>query len=187
VPMRTVGMRPFRTATALAITAFALLAGQAHAVTLVLPDGTQRPQPYQAWVDAARVPAPPGLVTLQLAPCPVGGSAGGCVIRGRSEIFLAPESRDRRTLLHELGHVFDQSVMSRSARARFQSLVRRRGAWAAAAGGDSAEEQFAEAYALCAQRTRLTDTHFGMYDYTPTPRRHARACRIIRAAAAAAR
>jgi hypothetical protein len=180
-------MSPLRALTALVLAALALLAGTAQASTVVLPDGTQRPQPYQAWVDAARVPTPPGLVTLRVAPCPVAPSAAGCVFRGRSEIFLSPSSGDRRRLLHELGHVFDQQVMTAAARARFQALVRRRGAWASSAGGDSAEEQFAEAYALCAQRRRLTDTHFGMYDYTPTPTRHAAACRIIRAAAASAR
>ena len=180
-------MSPLRSVIALAVVALALLAGSAQASTLVLPDGTQRPQPYQAWVDAARVPTPPGAVTLQVAPCPIAPSAGGCVFRGRREIFLSPFSRDRRTLLHELGHVFDQQVMTPGARARFQALVRRRGAWASSTGGDSAEEQFAEAYALCAQRTRLSSTHFGMYDYTPSPARHAQACRIIRQAAASAR
>jgi hypothetical protein len=180
-------MGSLRTAFALAIAALALLAGPAAASTLVLADGTQRPQPYQGWVDAAHVPTPPGAVTLRVAPCPVAQSAGGCVLRGRHEIFLSPASRDRRTLLHELGHIFDQTVMTPAARARFRALVGRRGAWAAVAGGDSAEEQFAEAYALCAQRRRLSDTHFGMYDYSPTPRRHAAACRIIRSAAASAR
>ena len=178
-------MSPLRPFIALVLAAFALLAGSAQASTLTLPDGTQRPQPYQAWVDAARVPTPAGAVVLQVAPCPIAPSAAGCVFRGRKEIFLSPTSRDRRTLLHELGHVFDQTVMTAGARARFQALARRRGAWSSSAGGDSAEEQFAEAYALCAQRTKLTDTHFGMYDYTPTPSRHAEACRIVRAAAAA--
>ena len=160
-----------------------VLAGPAAATTLVLPDGTQRPQPYQSWVDAARVPTPPGIVTLHLAPCPGAPTAGGCVARGSRAIHLGPGGRDRRTLLHELGHVFDQTVLTTATRARFQALARRSGAWAAMAGGDSAEEQFAEAYALCAQRSRLTSTWFGMYDWTPTPRRHARTCALIRAAA----
>jgi hypothetical protein len=176
-------MSPLRLVTALAFAALALLSGSAEASTLVLPDGTQRPQPYQAWVDAARVPTPPATVTLRVAPCPVAPSAAGCVFRGRSEIFLSPSSGDRRRLLHELGHVFDQTVMTPAARARFQRLVRRRGAWASSTGGDSAEEQFAEAYSLCAQRAKLSGTYFGMYDYTPTPARHAEACRIIRAVA----
>ncbi len=176
-------MRRLRLASALGIVLAGLLAGPAAATTLVLPDGTQRPQPYQSWVDAAHVPTPAGTVTLHLAPCPVAASAGGCVMRGRKEIFLGAAGRDRRTLLHELAHVFDQTDMRPRSRTRFQSLVRRPGAWAASAGGDSAEEQFAEAYALCAQRPRLSATWFGMYDYTPTPRRHARTCALIRAAA----
>lgn len=176
-------MRRLRLASTLGVVLAGLVAGPAGATTLVLPDGTQRPQPYQSWVDASRVPTPPGTVTLHLAPCPAAPSAGGCVARGTSAIFLGPSGRDRRTLLHELGHVFDQAVMTPRARSRFQALSRRPGAWAAAAGGDSAEEQFAEAYALCAQRRRLTSTWFGMYDWTPTPRRHARTCALIRAAA----
>lgn len=160
---------------------------QAAATTLVLPDGTQRPQPYQSWVDRSLVPTPPGVVTLHLGGCPVAGSAGGCVIEGERAIHLAPEGRDRQTLLHELGHVFDSAVLPSRARTRFQSLVRRPGAWAGAASSDPPQERFAEAYALCAQRRRLTDTHFGMYDYAPSPRSHASACGIIRAAAAPAR
>ena len=173
-------MRRLVTAAALALAALVLVAGPAQAVTLTLPDGTQRPQPYQAWADAARVPTPAGAVALQLSPCPGAPSAAGCVLRGSREVFLAPGSQDRGTMLHELGHVFDQTTMTPAARSRFQSLVRHRGAWAAAAGGDSAEEQFAEAYALCARRARLTSTHFGMYDYTPTPRMHAQGCALIR-------
>lgn len=176
---------PRLAAPVLVLLALAVFASPAGAVTLVLPDGTERPQPYQAWADAAHVPTPAGAVTLHLTPCPVGESAAGCVLRGQRAIHLAPEGRNRRTLLHELGHVFDQSVLTAPSRARFQALVRRRGAWAGAASTDPAEEKFAEAYAVCAQHRRLTDNHFGMYDYTPSPRLHRRVCALIRAAAAA--
>ena len=182
--MRVVEMRSVRVLV-LAVLTLAAAAAPASAVTLQRPDGPLGPQPYQSWADRALVPTPPGLVTLHLAPCPTAASAAGCVLRGRPEVFLAPGAQDRKTLLHELGHVFDQSVLTDPLRRTFQSVLRRPGVWAGAASVDPAEERFAEAYALCAQRRRLSQVHFGMYDYTSTPRQHARTCALIRRAAAA--
>ena len=69
-----------------------------------------------------------------------------------------------------------------SALARFQALPQRGGSGAAAASGDPAEEQFAEAYSVCARYRALRQTYFGMYAYTPSPAKHRRVCSLIRTA-----
>src|SRR3712207_4108481 len=86
----------------------ALLTASASATTLVGDDGTPRPQPYQSWVDASAMPTPGGEVTLHLAACPEGPAwAAACASPFERAIHLGDEGRDRMTLLHELGHLYD--------------------------------------------------------------------------------
>ena len=139
-------------------------AAPAHATTLVLEDGTQRPQPYQAWVDASLVPTPPGVVTLRLERC--ADDMPSCAPVGARTIVLSPDWASRQVLLHELGHVFEDAFPS-------------------VAGRFGDEETFAEAYALCARRATLRARYVGGYSYAPTPTRHRRACGVIRDAARA--
>jgi len=170
----------------LAVALVLLVAAPAGAATtLVLPDGTQRPQPYQAWVDAAHVPTPPGVVTLRLDGC--GEDMPACAPVGERSIALSPDWASPHVLLHELGHVFDDG-MPEWVRARFASLVDLRGPWLATAASAPAGERFAEAYALCARHPTIRRRRAGgSYRYSPTPAQHKRACALIRAAGGPAR
>jgi hypothetical protein len=158
-------------------------ASTAGATTLTLPDGTTRPQPYQAWVDRALVPTPADAVTLDLGGC---GELEACAPEGVREISMASEWASPRVLLHEVGHVFDDE-MPASARERFQAIMRKRGAWASASSRSPANEQFAEAYSLCARRASIRERYAGGYDYSPTPIQHRQVCALIRQASGAAR
>jgi hypothetical protein len=158
-------------------------ASTAGATTLTLPDGTARPEPYQGWVDNARVPTPAGSVTLDLGGC---GELEACAPEGAQSISLAAEWANPHVLLHELGHVFDDT-MPASARDRFQAIMRKRGAWASASSRAPANEQFAEAYSLCARHVSIKERYAGGYDYSPTPAQHRQVCAVIRQAAGAAR
>jgi hypothetical protein len=159
-----------------------LQASPASATTLVTSDGQVRPQPYQSWVDKANVPTPAGTVTLHLAPCPAGPSwAAGCAIPSQRAIYLGPDARDRARFLHEIGHIFDGHVMKDSLRNRFRSVIGRVDAWESDQA-DPPEEQFAEAYSVCARFPTLRQMYFGMYAYSPTATQHRRACSVIRQA-----
>jgi hypothetical protein len=148
------------------------------ATTLATPDGTLRPEPYQSWVDDALVPTPAGTVTLSLDGC---GEVLSCAPEGEHSILLSPDWASRQVVLHELGHVFDDS-MPASARTRFQSIMRKRGAWASASSATPANEQFAEAYSLCARHTSIKQSYDGGYGYAPTPSQHRQVCSVIRQA-----
>jgi len=161
------------------LTTAAATAQPAAAVTLVLPNGTARPQPYQHWADRAAVPTTRARVTLRLEECPVGG-AGACLFHTAPlAIYLGRYGQARGTLLHELGHAFD-AQMSERARARFNALFRDPRPWRSAA--NSPHERFAEAYRLCAMRPRIARRYVGAYGYTVTPARHRRVCGLIRTA-----
>jgi len=167
-----------------AIAAVALiltLVPAASAATLALPDGTQRPQPYQAWVDHSLVPTVPGVVTLSLDGC---DELMACAPEGASAIALSREWATPHVLLHELGHVFDDA-MPDWARQRFMAIMRKRGTWASAASKAPANEQFAEAYSLCARRAVLRERYAGGYLYSPTPAQHRQVCAVIRQAGGA--
>ena len=155
------------------------LCGTARATTLVMPDGTARPQPFQAWVDAALVPTPPGEVTLSLDGCPGEPEIASCAPEGQGVVALSRDWADRHVVLHELGHVFDD-LMPAWARTQFMRIMHRRGAWAPAQASTPPNEQFAEAYALCARHPRLHAQYFANYHYAPTPRVHGRVCSLIR-------
>lgn len=147
--------------------------------------GDAQAQPYQSWVAASRVPTPPGQVNLVLGACPGGPAwAAGCANPSERTIWLGVEGRNRVTLLHELGHLFDEYVLEAADRRRFQAIIGRRGAWEGPAAIDPPHEQFAEAYALCARHPRLRATRLGMYGYVATPARHRAVCAVIRDAAA---
>jgi hypothetical protein len=154
-----------------------LCTGTAGATTLVLPDGTVGPQPYQTWVDRAAVPTVPGVVTLRLDGCQ---DLPGCVPAGAREIALSPDWANAHVLLHELGHLFDDE-MPDWARTQFQAFTGPR-AWLADPSTNPPSEQFAEAYSLCARRRVIRQRTFAAYRWAPTPAAHLRACSIIRRA-----
>ena len=160
----------------------------ASATTLVLDDGTSRPRPYQGWIDRAQAPMPGGTVQLRLTRCPDAPAwAGGCADIDGDAIYLTQLARSPDRLLHEVGHFFDQKVLTPRFRARFMRLVGGRGAWDAPAQTDPPSEKFAEAYSVCARHRTLNAWYFGMYAYAPSPAVHAAVCSLIREADRAAR
>ncbi len=172
-------------AATVALALAALVPAVAQAETRIVVVGPHAPQ-YQRWVDSSAVPTPGGVVTVRLERCPVGPTdAAGCVIAGTSTIYLRPEGRFKDRFLHELGHIYDETVMTDLRRARFERLLHKRGAtaWAASAP-DGPSEQFAEAYSMCARHPALRAMAYGMYAYSPTPARHQRICALIRQAGA---
>jgi hypothetical protein len=143
--------------------------------------------PYGSWVRAAHVPLPPGRVRVSLGGCPRRADLVGCVVTRRPRtIHLRRDARRPRwVFLHELGHVFDLTVMDRADRRAFKRVHARRGSgwWR---GESPPGEWFAEAYSLCARfgskaaAARASTT----YEYRPSARRHRASCRVIRRAAA---
>jgi hypothetical protein len=176
-------LSPART-LALALTATLLaLATPAGAATLVLPDGTARPQPYQSWVDQSLVPTPAGTVTLRLAPCPYHWDGGvACADQGDRTIYLGAGGRGRDIFLHELGHIFDAAVMTDAARGRFAAMLGLRGAWNDQSLAHPPLEMFADAYSVCARFRTIRTVYYAPNGYAPGPREHRRACALIRQA-----
>ena len=166
----------------LALAVVLLGAAPAVATVLVMPDGTIGPQPYQSWVDAAYVPTPPGEIMLSLAGCPGDPPLPACSPANQGTIQLSAGWAGKHVLLHEMGHIFDD-LMPDWARGRFRGMVVRRPMiWTAANAGGPPNEQFAEAYALCATRLSLRRQAFEGYRYAPTPKMHRKVCSLISAA-----
>src|SRR3954470_11535413 len=160
----------------IAFVALAAATSQARATTLVLADGTVAPQPYQSWVDRANVPTIDATVTLRFDGC---GDLPGCVTDGELAIDLDPEWANPHVLLHELGHLFDDR-MPGWVRTEFQGLVGAR-SWLSGSP-TAANEQFAEAYSLCARKRTIRRRAAEGYRYDPTPAEHVQACALIRRA-----
>lgn len=166
---------------AIALTAALIFgpAAPAAAVVLQLDDGTQRPQPYQAWADRAKAPTPRVVIALHLAACP---DTGGAACSAPGHIWIDPSrpvSEPKMVFLHELGHHFDYEVMSDSARDTFRFLFDNTSAWRAPIA-DPPVEKFAEGWATCAHTRQIERRWYGAYRYRPRPPMHARVCRLIR-------
>src|SRR3954469_11220722 len=165
-----------------ALVLFLLAAAPAGATVLVTPDGQIAPQPYQSWVDAAYVPTPPGEVVLSLAGCPGDPPMPACSPVNQGTIQLSPEWASRHVLLHEMGHIFDD-LMPDWARGRFRGMIIRRPMiWTAANQGAPPNEQFAEAYALCARKLAIRRQASEGYHYSPSPKMHRKVCALVNAA-----
>lgn len=138
-----------------------------------------------AWMHQAKVPLVRGRVVIRRAFCPMRLVFAGCVFLAQPRVlYLRPVLREpRRILYHELGHTFDLLVLNQRERRRFKQIVgiRRRG-WFR--GELPPSEWFADGYASCAVRLRLRRTvRPTPYGYSPSSRRHARVCALIRSAA----
>ena len=75
-------------------------------------------------------------------------------------------------MLHELGHVYDLTVLSNRDRGQFRRIMRRPHAqwWK---GKTPLAEWFAEAYSWCARYSRIVSVErYAIYDYDPTPTQH---------------
>ena len=186
-----VGRRAFVVAMVAGACAAALIAGAAlggaiGAVKLLTPRGKPLAAPWQSWADSALVPTVVGRVTVRRARCPARPSAAGCVYTRRPRsIWMRPGIDDPRgVLLHELGHVFDLTVMNDRDRGGFRRIMGRRTArwWR---GRLPLAEQFAEAYSWCARYARIVSiARYSSYRYRPSAREHRAVCRLIQRAAA---
>ncbi len=130
----------------------------AHAVTLVTPDGRVA-QPYQGWVDTARVPTPSLTLTVHAGDSDntqsvthCGEMVFGCISLDEAYVYVWGTDRrsKRSTLLHEVGHAFDSMSLNGAARARFLRVLGRPSYQWVPRG----EEVFADAYAHCGVRKR---------------------------------
>ena len=154
--------------------AAALVAG-----TLLVPaPGPAGVATYQRWVDASRMPAPRERVELVLGGCPGSDPSTSCTSSSERAIYLGGGA-GRHELLHELGHRFDYR-MPGWARARFLRIIGARSAWRSPPASPS--EQFADAYALCADSpTALPKGFTSEVGYRPTLAGHRATCRLIAA------
>ena len=129
---------------------------------------------WQTWANASLVPTVAGQVTIRLTGCPGLPKAAGCVYtRAPRVVYLRRDVRHpRAVLLHELGHVYDLTVMSNSDRGAFRRIMRRPHAqwWR---GKIPLAEWFAEAYSWCARYARIASVDdYAIYSYDPTPAQH---------------
>jgi hypothetical protein len=165
-----------------AVLATLALATPAQAVTLLGADGAPLGGRWQAMVAAAKVPTAPGTVIVDLHACP-GTEYDGC---WDTTVLHLPTARGvdtRWTLMHELGHVFDDRVLTPADRAAFKRAIRYPASWTT--GAEPAGERFAEAYAGCAFYARAPYGGLqGEYGYEAGPATFRRVCDIIRRAAA---
>jgi hypothetical protein len=166
---------------ALALLLLLAVAPAAHAVTIVGADGAPVFDPFQRWADRSAMPTPPGKVTVLLH-TDVCGEAAACTTSLPPTIWFGTDA-DRGDFLHELGHQFDYSVMTDSARASFMRIVGREGAWRSS-GANPTHERFAEAYRMCARDPRRPDDSRMGYLYEPSVRQHRRVCALIERTAA---
>jgi hypothetical protein len=137
------------------------------------------------WMHRAKVPLVHGRIVIRRTLCPMGRVFAGCVFPAQPRVlYMRPALHEpRRILYHELGHTFDLLVLNQGERRRFKRIVGiRRHGWFR--GGLPPAEWFADGYASCAVRLRLRrSVRPTPYGYSPSPRRHARVCALIRSAA----
>jgi hypothetical protein len=172
------------------LAAFAAVAVAAPALAHPPAPVTERGRPIRGkvhrWIHQAKVPLVRGRVQIRRRACPGHPSFAGCVLSARPRTVYLKRDLDepRRLLYHELGHVFDLRVLNRRERGVFKRIVGiRRSGWFQ--GGLPPAEWFADGYAACALHQRLRRRGRPTpYGYGPTPRRHARVCRLIKNAAA---
>ena len=134
----------------------------------------------QRWADAFSVPTSQERLTIHWRGCqPLEDPWSSCTWAERQDIYMAPTD-GRYVFAHEMGHRFDYTVMSAAARRRFGRLLRDSRAWRS--GPNALNEQFAEAYALCAVNARPDPwgRMNGGYAYRPSWRVHRRVCALIR-------
>lgn len=183
----------------LAVFLVLLLPASAQAgTTLVLPDGTERPAPYQSWTDRWGVGLG-GYVVFHPEPRArtEPGFDGTTTTPGfarpgpPAELWVDPAHPDREeVLVHELGHLFDYAHLTDSDRGTFLAITREDRAWTEG-GSFSPRERFAAAYMGCAiwpsitnrsqRRAWWTRRHrfYGQAGYQPTWHQHRKVCALI--------
>jgi hypothetical protein len=167
------------------LAALLLVPAGAQAAGITGAGGSVLPKRYGAWVASSAAPLPRGAVEVRLQECPSGARwFAGCAFVDRGRVYLGKEARYVDRFFHELGHIFDDRTLNDALRTKFAKLIGRAGEWGwTATSKNPPIEQFAEAYSMCARHRQIKEVAYGMYDYTPTPAVHRRACAIIRQAA----
>jgi hypothetical protein len=160
-------------------------AAKRGSVRLVAPGGKQLRGHWQAWANASLVPTARGRVTLRLSGCPGWPRAAGCVYTRQPRVVYLREGlrNPRGVMLHELGHVFDLTVLSNRDRGQFRRIMGRPASrwWI---GEHRLSEWFAEAYSWCARYTRIVSLErYALYRYRPSAFQHRRVCALIKRAA----
>src|SRR3954451_20772508 len=109
---------------ALVAMAFAVPAA-AHPTAPVTVHGRPIGGKVHRWLHRARVPLVHGRVQLAFGACPRYPAFSGCVFSSRPRrIYMMRRLPDsRRVLYHELGHVFDLTVLNRRERRRFKRIM----------------------------------------------------------------
>ncbi len=156
-----------------------------QAVSLVTAGGARLSGQWQTWANASLMPTVAGRVTIRITGCPALPRAAGCVYTNQPRVvYLKPGLRQPRgVMLHELGHVYDLTVLSNSDRGQFRRIMKRPHAqwWK---GNTPLAEWFAEAYAWCARYSRIVSVgDYAIYRYDPTPAQHRSSCALIKRAA----
>src|SRR4051794_22115269 len=155
------------------------------AVRLLVPSGAPLGGQWQAWANASLVPTVRGTVTVRATGCPGLPKVAGCVYTVQPRVVYLKRgiSNPRGVLLHELGHVYDLTVLSDADRGGFRKIM---GAshtrwWS---GKRPLAEWFAEAYSWCARYARIVSVkRYAIYEYDPTPGQHRKTCSLIKVAA----
>lgn len=159
-----------------------MTASPASALTITTTDT----RPLAAWATRALVPLSPAAVTIERGVCPPSASmfSRSCAIN-TAPLTIWLSGRDGSpTLYHELGHIFDYTVMTDAARAEFGRIVHDTRPWRSAK--NSPHEKFAQAYEACAMHRKISGPLWDVgYGYDPSPTMYRRACRLIRRAAVA--
>lgn len=141
---------------------------------------------------ATAVPLPPDFQTVR-TDCPYYQDGGSCWDVTTRTVFLEPYA-GRHVLWHELGHAFDDEVLTNSDRAAFMRVMRLRGPWVQGTGYEkgadrSPNEWFADAYADCQlgrepRRNRKLGVSVGstsnIYGYAPTRGQRRQVCSLVR-------
>jgi hypothetical protein len=172
-----------RLAILLVAGSFLCVAAPAQATRLVTTEG-QPAQPFQRWADRAKVPTAPAAAVIRVGLCPGLESVGGCYrydAEGDSVYLRDPTVplAGRFEFFHELGHMYDDRVLTDQDRATFLRTMGYGSQWWTKT--DPPAERFADAYALCAMWRRPTSFIIGGdYGYRPTPRQYRRVCALIR-------
>jgi hypothetical protein len=155
------------------------------AVRLVSSSGKRLSGQWQSWANASLIPTVKGRVMVKLSGCPGLPKAAGCVYTKQPRVIYLKQglTHPRGVMLHELGHVYDLTVLSNRDRGAFRKLMRRPHApwWT---GKVPLAEWFAEAYAWCARYSKIVSVEeYAIYDYDPTPAQHRSTCSMIKRAA----
>jgi hypothetical protein len=140
--------------------------------TIIEPPGSHGT--YQRWVDGALVDTYGGTVELSadLSVCE-NELLDGCAFRSGAHIVVGP-SHPRFVFFHELGHVYDFTVLTPQGRDEFRRINGLTTSWEESPDPPTVEgfgrqppsEMFADAYAVCASVRRPWFAYFGNEGHT---------------------